>query len=132
MHFYFKNVLFNHDLLVVFIFSVSAAVRKFSLTYNSYISGSDNKVLSNSNPESCASTCLSERGFICRSFGFDNSSNTCRMSTKSTLSSALERSSNNRFYELSKWNILKVLYIKYKMLRQLAIHVYQVLGQKPN
>jgi len=79
----------------------SAAQRKFALTYKSYISGNDNKVLSNSDPETCASNCLSEASFICRSFEFDNSTNTCRMSTKSTINSALSTSSGNRYFELN-------------------------------
>ena len=82
--------------------TVSAALRQFTVTYKSYISGDDDKVLSNSNPEACASACLSETSFTCRSFDFDNSSDTCRMSAKSTIDSALTSSAAYRYFEFSK------------------------------
>ena len=72
------------------------------MTYKSYISGNDDKVVSNSNPESCASSCQSEASFICRSFDFDDSTNTCRMSTKSSINSAKASSADYRYFELSK------------------------------
>ena len=72
------------------------------MQYKSYISGSDNQVVSQSNPESCATSCLSQSSFVCRSFDFDNSSNTCSMSTKSTLNSALTAADGHRYFELSK------------------------------
>ena len=73
------------------------------MTYNSYISGSDEKVLDNTNPEACATSCLSEASFICRSFEFDNSTNRCSMSSKSTINSGLASASSHRFFELSKY-----------------------------
>ncbi|XP_078371653.1 sushi, von Willebrand factor type A, EGF and pentraxin domain-containing protein 1-like [Oculina patagonica] len=84
----------------------TAAQRKFFLFYKSYISGSDNKVVDNSSPESCASSCLSEASFICRSFDFDNTTNRCHMSSKSSVNSALASSSSHRLFEL---NCLKTL-----------------------
>ncbi|KAJ7352843.1 hypothetical protein OS493_033385 [Desmophyllum pertusum] len=83
-----------------------AAQRKFYQTYKSYISGSDNKVVDNTTPESCATSCLSEASFICRSFDFDNKNNKCYMSSKSTVNSPLTSSSDYGFFEL---NCLKSL-----------------------
>ena len=94
----FKNFEIN-DLYVSFL--VTSAQRKYFVTYKSYISGNDDKVVSNSNPTSCAASCLSEAAFICRSFEFDNSSNTCQMSAKSSINSALATASGTRFFELS-------------------------------
>ena len=93
--------------------TVSAAQRQFYVTYKSYISGSDNKVLASTDPESCASSCLSESSFICRSFEFDNSTSTCHMSTESTVTSALASSSNSRFFELSKYEVPNNIFLYY-------------------
>ncbi|KAL9972183.1 hypothetical protein ACROYT_G018440 [Oculina patagonica] len=79
----------------------SAEQRKFSRTYKSYISGSDDKVVDNSSPDSCASSCLSEASFICRSFDFDNTTSKCYLSSKSTLNSALASSSDYSFFQLN-------------------------------
>ena len=81
--------------------SVAAAQRKFFLTYKSYISGNDDKTVDNTSPEACASACLSEPSFICRSFDFDDSTKKCYLSRKSSVNSALASSSNFRFFELS-------------------------------
>ncbi|KAJ7352852.1 hypothetical protein OS493_033394 [Desmophyllum pertusum] len=78
-----------------------AAQRTFYQTYKSYISGSDDKVVDNTTPESCASSCLSEASFICRSFDFDNKNNRCYMSSKSSVNSPLTSSSDYGFFELS-------------------------------
>ena len=88
--------------LFVFFGKVSSSLRQFTVQYKSYISGSDNQVVSNSDPESCASSCLSQSSFVCRSFDFDNSSNTCSMSKESTLKSALTAADGHRYFELSK------------------------------
>jgi len=79
----------------------AAAQRKYYSTYKSYISGNDDKVVDNSSPESCASSCWSEASFVCRSFDFDNSTNTCYLSSKSTVDSALSSSSSHNYYELN-------------------------------
>ena len=89
--------------------SVNAAQRQFFLTYNSYISGSDDKVVDNTSPEACASSCRSEASFICRSFEFDNSTNRCAMSSKSSYNTGLASASNYRFFELSKCTSLAAL-----------------------
>ena len=104
--------------------TVSAAQRQFYVTYKSYISGSDNKVVDNTDPESCASSCLSEASFICRSFEFDNSTNTCHMSTESTVTSALASSSNSRFFVLSKYEVPdKIFYITKSVLALLLVNL---------
>ena len=90
--------------------TVSAAQRQFYVTYKSYISGSDDKVVDKADPESCASSCLSESSFICRSFEFNNSTDTCHMSTESSVTSALASSSNSRFFELSKYELPNNIY----------------------
>ncbi|XP_074620011.1 sushi, von Willebrand factor type A, EGF and pentraxin domain-containing protein 1-like [Acropora palmata] len=85
-----------------------SSLRQFTVQYKSYISGSDNQVVSQSNPESCATSCLSQSSFVCRSFDFDNSSNTCSMSTKSTLNSALTAADGHRYFELNCLESLEV------------------------
>ena len=103
--------------------TVSALQRQFYVTYKSYISGSDNKVVDNTNPESCASSCLSESSFICRSFEFDNSTSTCHMSTESTVTSKLASSSNSRFFELSKYEVPdNIFYITKSVLALLLVN----------
>ena len=107
--------------------TVSAAQRQFYVTYKSYISGSDNKVVDNTDPESCASSCLSEASFICRSFEFDNSTSTCHMSTESTVTSALASSSNSRFFELSKYEVPdKIFYITKSVLALLLVNLRSI------
>ncbi|XP_068719978.1 sushi, von Willebrand factor type A, EGF and pentraxin domain-containing protein 1-like [Montipora capricornis] len=86
----------------------SSSLRQYTVKYKSYISGSHNLVLSNSNPEACASSCSSQSSFICRSFDFDNSSNTCRMSSQSSLDKALSTSAGYRYYELNCLKSLEV------------------------
>ena len=108
---------FFRNVILMYVFpTVSAAQRQFHVTYKFYISGSDDKVVNNVDPESCASSCLSESLFICRSFEFDNTSNTCRMSAKSSVSSMLARSSNSRFFELSKYGVPSNSEIPFKTL----------------
>ena len=107
--------------------TVSAAQRQFYVTHKSYISGSDNKVVDNTDPESCASSCLSEASFICRSFEFDNSTSTCHMSTESTVTSALASSSNSRFFELSKYEVPdKIFYITKSVLALLLVNLRSI------